>query len=86
MNLGFAVKKQLIQRNAEIEIIVIDIMHGLKQDKINVESLKKLIDKKYELKKAKNKYLVEKYAQLKGLLKQTQWDKLKEIWKEKWMK
>ena len=41
--------------------------------------MNKLVDQKYDLKKAKTKTLVDAIAKLKGTLTKEQYDKLKEI-------
>lgn len=82
-DLKFEVKRNLIKQNAEIDTVKVDIMKELYQDKINTKQIDKLIDKKYDLKKQKAKYLVKSYAQLKGILKKDQYEKLKEIWVDK---
>ncbi len=76
-------KKSLIRQDAEIEIIGMDIEEGLHAYPVNVEAVNKLVDQKYELKKAKTKALVEAIAKLKSQLSQDQYDKLKTLWKGK---
>ena len=76
------VKKEVIKQNADIEIIGIDIDSAMYAKKIDTGAINDLIDKKYDTKKAKAKYLVEKYAQLKGILTAKQTDTLKELWKK----
>ena len=73
-------KKNLIMKNAQIEVLAIDIKSGLYAEKIDVEAIDKLIDQKYELKKEKAKMLVAAYATLKGMLTEEQMDTLKGIW------
>ena len=73
-------KKSLIKQNADIEIAAIDIKSALHQNPIDTAAVNKLIDQKYELKKAKAKTLVDALAKLKGMLTQDQYNKLKEIW------
>jgi len=48
-----------------------------------VEGIHKLIDEKYEIKKARVKSLVSAIAELKGLVNDEQWTTLKSIWKKK---
>jgi len=81
-DLKIAVKKDLITRKAELDLIKIDIQTMLHEDKINLEEINKLIDKKYDLKKAKSKYLVEAYATLKNTLTEDQKKELKKLWKK----
>ena len=72
-------KKDLIKRDAEIDIIKVDIEGSLCEDPIDKKSINKLIDKKYELKKAKAKALVDAYATFQTILTDDQKKKLKEI-------
>lgn len=72
-------KKDLIKRKAEIDIIGVDIKSKLGEDTIDTKSINKLIDQKYELKKAKAKALVEAYAAFQNILTDDQKKKLKGI-------
>ena len=72
-------KKDLIKRNADIDIIGVDIKGKLWEDPIDKKGINKLIDQKYELKKAKAKALVESYATFQTILTDDQKKKLKEI-------
>ncbi len=74
-------EKEMIRGEAEIAIISLDIKMGLKQDKINIKAINKLIDKKYELKKIKMKILVEAYAKIKDILTKEQKDMMSKIYK-----
>ena len=80
-NLKIETKKSLVKQKAEIEILGIDIKAKLWEDAINTEAVNKLIDQKYELKKAKAKSLVEALASLKNILTDEQKTKLKEVYK-----
>jgi len=80
--LKLTTKKDLIMKEAEIEIVAIDIKALLWDDKIDVGEADKLLDKKYFLKKEKAKMLIRAYAALKDTLTQEQKDKLAEIRKE----
>lgn len=81
-DIKMAVKKDVIKRDAEIEMLKIDVEMRLYDDNINVGEVDKLIDEKYDLKKAKAKYLVGKYAELKGILTPEQMKSLKALWKK----
>ena len=72
-------KKDLIKRKAEIDIIGVDIKSKLGEDTIDTKSINKLIDQKFELKKAKAKSLVEAYAAFQNILSDDQKKKLKVI-------
>ena len=77
--LKIALKKDLIQRKAEIELIGVDMQSKLCTDDINKKEINQLIDRKYELKKAKARFLVEALIELKKILKDEQEEKLKDI-------
>jgi Spy/CpxP family protein refolding chaperone len=72
-------KKDLVKRKAEIDLLAIDMKSKLSEDTIDVEGINKLIDQKYELKKAKAKALVEVCVTFKGILTDEQKQKLKKI-------
>lgn len=75
--------KSLIRQNADIAVVCIDIKTALHQYPIDTAAVNKLVDQKYDLKKAKTKTLVDAIAKLKGTLTKEQYDKLKEIWQGK---
>jgi hypothetical protein len=77
--LKVALKKDLIQKKAEIKIIKIDIRSLLHEHEVDVDAVNRLIDQKYEIKKAKSKMVVESYAKLKKVLSKEQMDNLKQI-------
>jgi len=79
-SLKMDVKKELVRRGANIDIVKIDIHSHLWQKQIDVAAINGLIDQKYDLKKEKAKYLVSSYAQLKGMLTDEQMEKAKSIW------
>ena len=76
-------KKDSIRQDAEIEIIGLDIKDKMKEDTINLKELNPLIDKKYDLKKARAKASLAAYAELKGILTDKQRETLKELYKTK---
>ena len=78
----YATKREIIKQNAAIDIAKINAKEKLYTDKINVAEMDSLIDKKYDLKKEKAKYLVKQYAALKGMLTDEQMEKMKTIWKQ----
>ena len=47
---------------------------------VPVEEIDVLIDQKYEMKRDKAKLLVNAYAEVKGLLTDDQYNKMKEVW------
>ena len=73
-------KKEVIQLKADIEVAALDIKSELYSQKIDVNKVNGLIDKKYGLKTKKAKTLVKAMADLKGVLSENQYEKAKEIW------
>ena len=76
-NLKSGVKKEIIKRDAEINAIGVDIHDQLRQRPINADTVNALVDQKYELKKAKTKYVVGALAQLKASLSDEQYEAMK---------
>ena len=75
-------KKELIRSKADIEIIAVDIWAELYNNPIDVDAVNKLIDQKYEIKKAKTKALIQALATLKATLSEEQYATMKKIWKD----
>ena len=80
--LKIALKKDLIQKEADIDLVKVDIRSALYEDEINLEVVNKLIDQKYETKKSKSKQVVSTIAELKKILTKDQMDKLKDLKKQ----
>ena len=72
-------KKDIIKREAEIDLVTVDIKSKLHEDKIDKESIGKLIDQKYDLKKEKAKALIGFCAELNDILSSEQKNKLRGI-------
>ena len=77
--LKISTKKDLIRNKAEIDLVAIDIKSKLSEDTIDVEGVNKLIDQKYELKKARAKALVGACVKFKGILTAEQQQKMKKM-------
>ncbi len=75
-------KKALIKQKAEIELIGVDIKEQLWSDKIDVAVITPLVNKKYELKKAKSLSIITALAQLKDVLTAEQKEKMKTLCKK----
>lgn len=75
-------KKDMIRRDAEIEILALDIKSALHAETIDTKAVNALIDNKYDLKKEKTKALVGAYAALKEILTKEQKEKMKGLWKK----
>lgn len=69
--------KGLIRSGADLEIIKIDLYSQLKKDAADTAAVEKLIDQKYEIKKAKEKLVAGSYAKLKAALTDKQWETFK---------
>lgn len=76
-DIKIALKKDLIRKDADIDIIKIDIMSLLYEDQVDLEAVNKLVDQKYDIKKEKAKKTIATYAELKKILTEEQLDKLK---------
>jgi len=81
-DLKISSKKNLIRTDAEIDIAELDIKVKMWEDPIDTNAISVAIDKKYELKKEKDKSLVVAYTTLKGMLTEEQKAKLKELHKK----
>ncbi len=80
--LTLKVKKDMIKRGAEIEILALDLKTETGKDPVDMTAVNKLIDKKYDLKKEEAKSLAEACVTLKGILTKEQKAKMKGIWKK----
>ena len=83
IQLKIETKKNLIRQEADIAIAAIDIKSKLMEDKIDVDAVKPLIDKKYAYKKAKAHSLVDSFSKLKATLTDEQRQNLHRLWKSK---
>ncbi len=79
-DLKIDVKKSLIRQEAEIDVLKLEIMNQMYQEKVDAAAVNKLIDEKYELKKAKTKGIVDALLKLKGMLSAEQLAKAKELY------
>ncbi len=75
-------KKEIIKKQAEIDLIAVDIKSELYADAIDLDRLNGLIDAKYAVKAEKAKAIAAAYAELKAQLSEAQWDTLKALKKE----
>ena len=72
-------KKSLVMKKAELEVLSLDIRSKLMDETIDTKAVNALIDKKYDLKKEKEKSLVTAFAALKNILTDEQKTALKEL-------
>jgi len=81
-DLKIKTKKSLIQSTAEIESLDVDITAKMWENPDDVAEIRKLIDKKYELKRERMKDLVGAFISLKKVLSEEQISKLKGLCSE----
>ena len=74
-------KKGLIRNTAEAELLMVDIISSLYADKQDVAEINRLVDKKFEIKKAGMKKLIAAFVGIKKLLSKEQMKQLKAICK-----
>ena len=80
--LKVSVKKDLISRQAQIDLLAVDIKVEMWEDPMNLNAINSLIEQKYEIKKEKAKALIAAYAKLKGILSEEQKEALKGLYKK----
>ena len=78
-NLKLALKRDLIHYGAQIDVLKLDIQAKLREKDVDVNDVNRLVDEKYEAKKAKSKRLVQAYADLKNVLTEDQYNRLKQL-------
>ena len=71
-------KKKQIRESAEMQISMMDMEAKLKEEKVDVNGLNKMIDQGMASMAQSAKENVQAYAKLKGMLSDDQWKKLKE--------
>jgi len=76
-------KKSLVRLEADIEVLGLDVKKGLYENPIDVAAVNALIDQKYAIKKAKAKASVQALADVKSVVTDEQWTKLKELKRDK---
>jgi len=82
-DLKHQVKKEVIRRRAEIEVMGVDIKTRLYDNPVDVEVVNQLMEQKYALKLEMKKYLVQALADLKAILTVEQYEAMKRLWWEK---
>ena len=80
-DLKIGTKKSLIRNRAEVELLMVDIISSLYQEKPDISTINKLIDKKFEIKKAGMKKLIAAFVGIKKLLSKEQMKQMKAICK-----
>ena len=79
--LKIGTKKSLIRNRAEVELLMVDIISSLYQEKPDVAAINRLIDKKFDVKKAGMKKLIASFVAIKKLLSKEQIKQMKTICK-----
>ncbi len=79
-DLKIKVKKDLIKTDAEIDMAQVEMKAEMWEEKYDLAALDKIIDRKYDLKKQKAKYLVKAISDLKSILTDEQMKKAKSMW------
>lgn len=79
MEKKYALKKDLVRRNAEIELVCIDLSRELWKESVDADVVNALVDKKYQLKADKTKAVVNAYAGLKNSLTEEQKETMKSL-------
>ncbi len=77
------VKKGLIRQDAELEILMLDLETALRGRTVDVKAVNALLDEKFEIQKAKARSLVQAFAELKKVLTDEQYAKMKALWRGK---
>ena len=80
-DLKIGTKKSLIRNKAEVELLMVDIISSLYAAKPEISEINKLIDKKFDIKKAGMKKLIASFVGLKKLLSKEQMKQVKAICK-----
>lgn len=75
-------KKSMIRQGAEVGILDLDIQTALHADPVDAALVQKLVDQKYEIKKALAKSLVDATIRLRNSLDEKQWETFKTLKKE----
>ncbi len=83
IDIKFALKKDLVMKKAEIEVVKLDIKRSVYERTVDVEAVNDLIDQKYAIKSEKSKATVQALADIKNILTDDQYEAMKSIWKNK---
>jgi Spy/CpxP family protein refolding chaperone len=81
-NQTYLIKKSMIEKEADIKTLALEIKKELGKDTINKDTVNALIDQKYEAKKQKTKELVDGYITVNSILTGDQKKALKTMWYE----
>ena len=71
------VMKDLIQKDADISTVAVEIKSMMWETPFDVDTVNKLVEEKYELKKTKTQYVISSIGKLNGILTKEQLKQLK---------
>ena len=71
------VMKDLIQKDADIKTVAVEIKSMMWETPFDVDTVNKLVEEKYELKKTKTQYVISSIGKLNGILTKEQLKQLK---------
>ena len=80
-DLKIGTKKSMIRSRAEVELLMVDVISKLHTEKPEISEINKLIDKKFDVKKAGMKKLIAAFIGIKKLLSKEQIKQVKAICK-----
>ena len=80
-DLKIGTKKSMIRNRAEVELLMVDVIASLYQEKPDISAINRLIDKKFDVKKAGMKKLIAAFIGIKKLLSKEQIKQVKTICK-----
>ena len=85
-SLKHKIMRSMTLKEAEVEVLAMDIMEALKADKVDMSAVNKLIDQKYDLKRQQAKEIAGACNDLRAILTKDQQDKVKDMWYKRMMK
>jgi Spy/CpxP family protein refolding chaperone len=75
-------KRVVIRKGAEKEIAWLDVREAMHEYPVDEERLVNLVQAKYAVKQEMSAALASSYAQVKNMLTEDQYEKMKELWKQ----
>ncbi|OGW80600.1 MAG: hypothetical protein A3G33_00220 [Omnitrophica bacterium RIFCSPLOWO2_12_FULL_44_17] len=81
--LKYSTKKDLVRYKAQIDTLNNEIDFKMSDDVLDLDTISRLIDQKYELEKAREKSLLQSYSQMKSMLSEEQNQKAKKLLRSK---
>jgi hypothetical protein len=81
-DLKYNLRKNMITKEADIEVVAIEIKQELKKDEANMSKIDTLLNQKYDMKKQKTRDSIKAYLDLKKIINDGQMEELKQIWSQ----